>query len=133
MAVVNGNDIGLYVNNQLIGCLTSNGFNSQNEEIVVTCKDNNGARQVLPGGNQSSMPFASNFNPSSTYGFRDLLAVHKNKTRVGVKMELNTSGETVFVTGYAYLNKLDWSAPLNAASTFSGEFTVDGEWSYGTT
>lgn len=133
MAVVNGNDIGLYVNNQLIGCLTSSGFNSQNDEIDVTCKDNNGARQTIPGGSKASMPFAGMFNPSSTYAFKDLLSVHKNKTRVGVKMELNTAGEAIFITGYAYLNKLDWTAPLNAGSTFSGEFTVDGEWAYGTT
>lgn len=130
MAVVNGNDIGLYVENQLIGCLTSSDFNSQNDEIDVTCKDNNGARQVLPGGNQSSFPFAGLFNPSSSYGFKDLVAIHKNKTRVWVKM---LSDNNLTITCYAYLNTLAWSAPLNAGSTFSGTFTVDGEWTYYTT
>lgn len=133
MAVVNGNDVGVYVNNQLIGCLTNGSFTSQNDEIDVTCKDNNGARQVIPGGNKSSISFTGNWNPASTYGFKELVSVHKNKTRVGIKMEYNTTGEALFIVGYAYLNKLDWNGPLNAASTFSGEFTVDGEWSYGTT
>ena len=57
MAIVNGNDVGLYVNNQLIGCLTGCTFTSSNEEIDVTCKDNSGARQVLAGGNTSSFSF----------------------------------------------------------------------------
>jgi hypothetical protein len=124
-----GNDILLYVNNQVIGCLTSNEFNSTNEQIDVTCKDNNGARQVRPGSNTASLPFEGNFNPASGYGFEDLLSVHKNKTRVGVKQAL-TNG--LYVIGYAYLNTLNWTAPLNAASTFSGQFDVDGEWDYGT-
>lgn len=129
MAVVNGNDIGLYVEGQLIGCLTSSSFDSTNEEIDVTCKDNNGARQVLPGGNQSSFPFEGFFNPASSYGLEDLVAIHKNKTRVWVKQQY----DTLTVTCYAYLNTLNWTAPLNAGSTFSGTFTVDGEWEYATT
>lgn len=128
MAVVNGNDVGLYVNNQLIGCLTSNDWNSQNEEIVTTCKDNNGARTILPGGNTADMPFSGNFNPASGYGFEELITIHKNKTRVGVKQAI-VGG--LFIAGYAYLNQLTWTAPLNAASTFSGTFTVDGEWTTG--
>lgn len=130
MATANGNDILLYVEGQAIGCLTSNQFSSTNDEIDVTCKDNNGARQVVVGGNQSEFSFDGFFNPSSTYGFPDLVAVHKNKTRVWVKMLLD---DEMAITCFAYLNKLDWTAPLNAGSTFSGTFTVTGEWSYTTT
>jgi predicted secreted protein len=126
MAIVNGNDVGLYVNNQLIGCLTGCDFSSSNEEIDVTCKDNNGARQVLAGGNTSSFTFDGNFNPASTYGFSDLVTIHKNKTLVGIKQAYSTSQS---VYAYAYLNELSWSGPLNAASTFSGTFSVTGEWS----
>ncbi len=121
--IKNGNDIGLYVNNQLIGCLTTNGFNSKNNEIDVTCKDNNGAKQVLPAGNEWSMPFQGNYTPAAGYGFKDLLGVHKNKTRVGVK---TTDSDGFYITGYAYLNTLDFTGPVNAATTFSGEFTGDG-------
>jgi predicted secreted protein len=130
MAVVNGNDIGLYVEGQLIGCLTSTDFNSQNDEIDVTCKDNDGDRQILSGGNQSSFPFAGLFNPASSYGFTDLLAIHKNKTRVWVKM---LKDDTLTITCFAKLNTLTWSGPLNAGSTFSGTFTVDGGWDFTTT
>ena len=128
--VVIGNTIGIYVNNQLIGCLTSNSFESENEEIEVTCKDFNGARQVRGGTNSASMPFEGNFNPTSSFGFLDLLAIHKDRTRVGVK-QYDTESR-IYVIGYAFLNTLSWTAPLNDASTFTGEFTVDGEWDYGT-
>lgn len=130
MAVANGNDIGLYVEGQLIGCLTSNSFTSTDDETDVTCKDNGGARQVLAGRNTAEFPFEGFFNPASTFGFQDLIAIHKNKTRVWVKQQL--TGELA-VTCYAKLLTLTWSAPLNAGSTFSGTFTVDGAWSYSTT
>lgn len=130
--IVNGNKIGVYVNEQLIGCLTSNDFSSTNEEIDVTCKDNDGARQVLPGGNTSEITFEGNFDPASSYGFEDLLGVHKDKTRVGIKYAQSGSGG-VYIIGYAYLNTLSWSGPLNAASTFSGTFSLDGPWTHNTT
>jgi hypothetical protein len=130
MSIVIGNTMGLYVNNQLIGCLTSNSFSSTNEEIEVTCKDGNGARQVRGGSNSAEMTFEGNFEPASSYGLDDLLSVHKNKTLVGIK-QYDTESE-LYVAAYGYLNTLEWTGPLNAASTFSGTFTVSGEWSYAT-
>jgi len=132
MAVVNGNDVGIYVEGQLIGCLTNATFTSTNNEIDVTCKDNSGARQVLPGGQQWSVSFEGLFNPASTYGFQDLVSVNKNKTKVWVKMSYDGS-DSLTITGYAYLNQIEWTGPLNAGSTFSGEFTGDGEWGYSIT
>lgn len=131
MAVVIGNTIGIYVNNVLIGCLTSNSFTSTNEEIPTTCKNNNGAYQFRPGSNTAEMPFEGNFDPASTYGLIDLLSVHKNRTRVGVKQYDTESG--LYITGYAYMPTLEWTGGLNEASVFSGTFKVDGEWAYGNT
>ncbi len=125
--VANGNDVGLYVTNQLIGCLTSNDFTSTNQEIDVTCKDNGGARQILAGGNQSELSFEGFFNPAASYGFKDLIELHKNGTSVQIKQILD---DELSITCYAKLNKLDWKNPVNAGSTFSGTFTVDGEWEY---
>jgi hypothetical protein len=123
MSVVNGNAVGLYNDNQLIGCLTNTTFNGNNEEIVTTCKDNNGARQVIPGGQTADIAFAGNYDPASGYGFEDLVLVWKNKTRVGVKQGIDGG---FYIAGYGYLNTLSWEGPLNAASTFSGTFTFDG-------
>lgn len=130
MSVVNGNDIGIYVNGQLIGCLTQNSFSSKNDEIEVTCKDNNGAYQSIQGGNKAEMPFAGFFNPASGFGFPDLIAIHKNKTEVTIAQ---ISDDNLSIYGQANLPEIDWSSPLNAGSTFSGRFQVIGEWVYSTT
>jgi predicted secreted protein len=130
MAVINGNDVGVYVEGTLIGCLTNATFNSSNEEIDVTCKDNGGARQVLPGGRTWSIAFEGFFNPSSSYTLDDLMDVHVDKTRVWVKMGDNTN---LTITGYCYLNDITWEGPLNAGSTFSGTFSGDGAYTYSNT
>jgi hypothetical protein len=121
---VNGNDVGIYVEDQLIGCLTNASFSSTNNEIDVTCKDNSGARSILPGGNQAEISFEGFFDPAATYGLQDLMTVHTGRTRVWVKMTYDAA-DSLTVTGYAYLNTLEWTGPLNAGSTFSGAFTID--------
>ena len=132
MAAVNGNDVGIYVEGQLIGCLTNATFSSQNEEILVTCKDDSGAKAILPGGQNAEITFEGFFDPTSTYGFQDLVAVNKNRTRVWVTMSY-AGTDSLTVTAYAYLNQIEWTGPLNAGSTFSGTFTIDGEWTYSIT
>lgn len=131
MAVVIGNSIGLYVNNQLIGCLTANSFNSTTAEIETTCKDQNGAYQFRFGTNTAELPFTGNFDPASTYGLEDLLGVHKNETLVGFKMLDTESG--LYVYGYGYIPTLSWTGDLNVASTFTGTLKVSGAWDFATT
>lgn len=129
---VNGNDVGIYVSGSLIGCLTNATFSSSNEEIDVTCKDNSGARAILPGGQTAEITFEGFFDPAATYGFQDLVALNKNRTRVWVKMEY-AGADALAITAYAYLNQIEWTGPLNAGSTFSGTFTIDGGWNYSIT
>jgi hypothetical protein len=125
MAVINGNNIGVYVGGQLIGCLTNATFNSTNNTIDVTCKDNNGDRAILPSGNTATVDFEGLFNPSSTYGLADLVDIHKNRTEVSIGI-----GDQANLTIYAqaYLNTLSFSGPLNAGTTFSGSFEITGTW-----
>ena len=130
MARVKGNSVLVYLNDVAIGCLNNNEFQSTNEEIDATCKDNDGARNVLPGGNQWSISFDGTFETGSTVGLEELLGVHKNKTLVGVRMGVAGSGG-LYIQGEAYLNELNWSGPLNAAAVFSGSFTGNGTWSHG--
>lgn len=125
MAVKNGNDIGVYVGGQLIGCLTNATFNSTNTTIDVTCKDNSGQRAVLPSGNSATVEFEGLFNPSATYGLQDLIDIHKNKTEVSIGIGDQT---TLTIYAQAYLNTLSFTGPLNAATTFSGTFEITGSW-----
>jgi hypothetical protein len=131
MSKVNGNNVGIYVDNVLIGCLTSNNVDLAVELIDATCKDNDGARAVLPGGVSGSVPFSGIFETTSTYGLDELVALLLAKTRVGVKQAVSGSGG-LYIQGYAYITGLSWTGELNASSTFSGTFEFDGAITQGT-
>lgn len=124
MSKVNGNDVGVYVNNQLIGCQTGCTFTGSTELIVATCKDNNGARAVLPGGISGNISFNGNFETAATYGLTNFVTAWLNKTRVGVKQAVDGG---YYIAAYAYITGLTWEGPLNAVSTFSGTFEIDGD------
>lgn len=125
MAVINGNNIGVYVGGQLIGCLTNASFSSTNNTIDVTCKDGNGQRAILPSGNSATIEFEGLFNPSSTYGLDDLIDIHLNKTEVTIGIgDISNIG----INANAYLNTLSFTGPLNAGTTFSGTFEITGYW-----
>lgn len=130
MAVINGNDVGLSVGSTLIGCLTGATFSSSNEVITVTCKDNDGARATLPGGNSATISFNGFFNPSSTYGLNELMEIHTEKTEINWHYGDNTN---LTLHGAGTLDELSWEGPLNAGSTFSGTITVTGTWTYSET
>jgi hypothetical protein len=131
MAVVNGNDVGIYVDNQIIGCLTSNNVDLERALIETTCKDNDGARSVQTAGISGSIAFEGNFNPASTYGLEELYTIFLNGTRVGVKQSVPGSGG-LYVQGYAYLRNVSWGGAVNAPSTYSGTFEFDGPITKGT-
>lgn len=129
MATLNGNDIGIYVEGTLIGCLTSATFSGTNDEIDVTCKDSSGTKQILPGMQTGSIAGEGFFDPTGTYTLDDLVAVWSNKTKVWVVMR-DTGSAYLSIRGYAYLIDLSWEAPLNAGSTFSFTFSMTGSITY---
>lgn len=130
MAVVNGNDMGIYIGGSLIGCLTNATFSSTNETIEVTCKDNDGARQTLSGGNTSVITFEGFFNPAATYQVSDIIPLHQNKTLINWHFGDNTN---LTFHGEGYIDVLDFAAPVNAGTTFSGTINVSGAWTYSET
>lgn len=132
MAKVKGNSLLVYVDDVAIGCLNNNEFSSTNEEIDATCKDSDGAYDSLSGGNTATITFDGTFDTSATYGLEELLAVHKNKTEVAIRMGVAGSGGLYIQAARAALNALSWSGPLNAATVFSGTFNIRGTWNYGT-
>lgn len=130
MAVVNGNDIFISVDGDVIGCTTSSGFESTREVIDATCKDNNGARNVLLGALSATLPFDGLWNPASGYSVEDLLNLNKDGTLVEVKFGVT---DTLVITANARLSTISLTGSVNSAATYSGTFEVDGEWDLGTT
>lgn len=122
-AVKNGNDIGLYVGGVLIGCLTGASWSSSRAEIDVTCKDDNGNRAIILGGQTTNITFNGLFKPDSTYGLEDLVDLYLAGTEISLRFG---DGTELTIYQQAYLQELTWDAPLNAGSTFSGKFSATG-------
>lgn len=138
MAIINGNQLLVFINGQAIGCTDNCELSSSKETIDVTCKDLNGARQVLSGSQNWTITCSGKWDFASTLGPEELYASHKDGTRVGVKMAItNTAGSEAsgrsYFIGYAYLNQFSVAGPLNAGATFNLTYDGDGALSIGTT
>jgi predicted secreted protein len=125
--VANGNDIIVFVEGQAIGCLTSNTMELTTEEIETTCKDDNGNYTSQAGSQRFRITGEGNFNPASGFGFADLVEVYQTKEVVTVaQRDTSEGGTNLNISGDARLINLSWVGPLNAASTFSFEFSGQG-------
>ena len=138
MAIINGTRLLVFMDNVAIGCTTNCQLTSTKETIDVTCKDNDGARQVLSGSQSWSITADGLWDFASTLGPQGLYATHFNGTRVGIKMAIvnsagtEESGKSYFI-GYARLNNYNLAGPQNAGSTYNLVFEGDGPLSIGTT
>lgn len=120
MAKINGNAVLVFVNDVAIGCLTGCSMSVDLDEVITTCKDNDGAKTSLPGGVNWGIDFDGNFDTSATVGLSQLLDIVLGKTLISVRFGLDTSGG-LYLTGSAYLSSVKWEGPLNAASKFTGK------------
>jgi predicted secreted protein len=138
MAIINGNRLLVFVDNVAIGCTDNCQLSSTKETIDVTCKDGDGARQVLSGSQAWTITATGKWDFASTLGPQALYATHKNGILVGIKMAITDidgneeSGKSHF-SGYARLNTFNVAGPLNAGATFDLTFEGDGALSIGTT
>lgn len=88
MAIINGNRLLVFIDNVAIGCTTNCQLQSTKETIDVTCKDNDGDRQVLSGSQSWTITASGLWDFASTLGPQALYASHKAGTRVGIKMAI---------------------------------------------
>lgn len=123
MAVLNGNDIGIYIGGTLIGCLTGADLKSSRTEIDVTCKDNNGDRAVLLGGATTNITGNGFFVPDASYGMEDLWDIYIAKTEVSVAFGDRTNF-TIYTQGY--VQEIGLSGPLNAGASFDFKISATG-------
>ena len=138
MAIINGNQLLVFIDGQAIGCTDNCELSSTKETIDVTCKDGNGNRQVLSGSQSWTITASGKWDFASTLGPQALYASHKNGTLLGIKMAITDtsgveeSGKSYFI-GYSRLNTFSVAGPLNAGATYNLTFEGDGALSIGTT
>lgn len=131
MAKVDGAVILLKINDTLLTGLTDNSFAYSVSEIQTTTKDSNGHDESIPGEDNGSLSFNCLYDKAGTYNLADMLGFAKAKTIFQVVMVEDIAGGLV-VTANGYLTKVDWTAPKNTASGFSGTIKLTGEITFST-
>jgi hypothetical protein len=132
MAKIKGNSMLLYKDDVAIGCTTNSEFSSTNEEIDATCKDSDGAYDSLSGGNTAQFTADALYDTDATVGLSQLLAAHKDKTEIAVRMSVTGGGGLYIQAARAVISQLTVTSPLNAPVTYSATINVRGTWNYGT-
>lgn len=129
--IVKGNNVLIYIAGVAIGCTDGATFQSDNNTIDTTCKDNDGARQILGGSNSWSIQVSGKFKFDAPYGAVDLLNAHKDDLQLTAKFGNAVVGDT-YVTGTIRITSFTWEGALNDASTFSAALTGDGAYTIAT-
>lgn len=124
---VDGNAVGIYKGDVLIGCATSASMDLSTAMIDSTCKDNNGQEQVKPGQKSWSMALDGMlaFDTTPEEGWMELYAAWEASTLVTVKWGTGVVGDPKY-TGSAYIDSLSASAPLNEVVTYNINFRGTG-------
>ena len=122
---VKGNLVGVYINDgsdgyDLIACGTNASLNITNDMIETVCKDNDGARSVLPGQQSVSISIEG-LTAYNNVGRTQLFASVKDKTLLTLQYGTGVTGDA-FVQVDAYITSFEETAPLNDSTSFSVSF-----------
>ena len=128
---VKGNLVGVYISDgvtptpgyDLIACGTNASLNITNDMIETVCKDNDGARSVLPG-QQSINITIEGLTAFDNVGRTELFAAVKDKTQLTLRYGSGVAGDP-YVQVNAYITSFEETAPLNDSTSFSVSFDCD--------
>lgn len=121
---VKGNLVGVYINDagtySLVACGTNATVNISNEMIETVCKDNDGARTVLPG-QQSITMTVEGLTAYDNVGRTELIDAAIDKTELTLRYGSGVNGDP-YLQVDAFITSFEESAPLNDSTTFSVSF-----------
>ena len=127
---VKGNLVGIYISDgastpsyDLIACGTNASLSITNEMIETVCKDNDGARSVLPGQQSVNMTIVG-LTAYDNHGRTELFAAAKNKTQLTLRYGSGVNGDP-YVQVDAFITSFEESAPLNDSTSFNVSFDCD--------
>lgn len=115
----------LYIDDEVVGCTTTMSASFSSESVDATCKDNNGARQSLPGQQNASVAVAGYQVFNQTVSCDDLWNLWKNRTEFEARLSTNVSGDNEFV-GTAYFESIEFTDNVNEAAAWSGNIVFTG-------
>lgn len=124
---MNGTDILIYIDGDLVGSQRDVTWEETTEEIDVSSKDSR-AMRVLPGRYGSTISLDALYVPDDT-AYLALLAAMRNGTTVEVWREEQGVYEE---SADAIVTSLSHNGPDQGEATVSISLRVDGEWVSGT-
>ena len=126
---VKGNLVGVYILDgdgdndalyDLIACGTNATLNISNEMIETVCKDNDGARTVLPG-QQSVTMTVEGLTAYDNIGRSQLIDAVIDKTELTLRYGSGVSGDP-YIQVDAFITSFEETAPLNDSTSFNVSF-----------
>ena len=121
---VKGNLVGVYIDDSgtysLVACGTNATVNISNEMIETVCKDNDGARTVLPG-QQSITMTVEGLTAYDNVGRTELIDAAIDKTELTLRYGSGVTGDP-YLQVDAFITSFEESAPLNDSTSFSVSF-----------
>jgi predicted secreted protein len=118
-----GNKVVPVIDDVAIGCTTECSLELTSEVIDATCKDNDGARQVLPGQNGWTFSFSGLQVLDDADGVKSLTALQLAKTIVPVTVSTGVVGDPEF-TGSGYISSVSLNYSLNEVASY--DVTIEG-------
>lgn len=119
----------LYIDDEVVGCTTTMSASFSSESVDATCKDNNGARQSLPGQQNASVSVAGYQVFNQTVSIDDLLDLWQGRTEFEARLSTNVTGDTEIV-GSAYIESIEVTDNVNEAASWSANIVFTGAVSF---
>ena len=121
---VKGNLVGVYIQDgatyDLVACGTNATLNISNEMIETVCKDNDGARTVLPG-QQSITMTVEGLTAYDNIGRTQLIDAVIDKTQLTLRYGSGVNGDP-YIQVDAFITSFEETAPLNDSTSFNVSF-----------
>lgn len=127
----NGTLLNVYIDNTIIGCATSSELTINVDLADATCKDDGGWADHIAGLRDWSVSTDGLVKFDGNNNVEDLYDLLSGRSVVTLKFTTNVTGDLVF-SGQASVASLSVSAEMEAAVTYSAEFTGKGPLTKGT-
>lgn len=122
---ISGNLMLIYVDGVAIACTTDAGFTLTNDQIEVTCKDLDGAKQYTLGAQDWEFSVGGIFQFDNN-GIGDLLDLAIEQTGFVVRFGTEVVGD-FYLQGDCIITQIAITSPLNAPVTYTATLKGTGE------
>jgi TP901-1 family phage major tail protein len=129
MAIFNGTELGVYIDDTLIAAATDCSLSLSMETIDITTKDSAGWRELLAGTRSGSISCSGliDYTDASNKDATDLFVAFENRTALSLTFEKanEVTGDLSFAcTGF--LTSLEQSGGTEDTATYSATFEISG-------